>query len=75
MKGFAMANEKHVELLQQGIGAWNAWREKEPETKPDLREVNLSGANLSKAMLSDANLNKANLSEANLSCTGLGGRT
>ncbi len=66
-----MANEKHLEILKQGIEAWNKWRRKYYYEKPDLREADLreadlSGANLSRANLSDANLNEAELREANL---------
>jgi hypothetical protein len=38
-----MANDKHPELLQQGVDAWNAWREKEPSVRPDLNDANLKG--------------------------------
>jgi uncharacterized protein YjbI with pentapeptide repeats len=60
-----MANPAHLEILQQGVGAWNAWREREQEEPfitPDL-----SGADLSRARLSHANFARANLSEAILS--------
>jgi uncharacterized protein YjbI with pentapeptide repeats len=72
-----MADPKHLELLKQGVDAWNAWREKEPSVHPnlaqanlievDLRRANLCGVNLSGANLSGANLSKADLSGANLS--------
>ena len=47
-----MANEKHVALLRQGVNVWNAWREKEPSIRPDLRGADLRGAILSGAGLS-----------------------
>src|SRR5882762_9095731 len=62
-----MANKKHVELLRQGVKAWNAWREKEPSVKPDLSGANLRGANLRRANLKTANLWRADLRKANLS--------
>ncbi len=34
--GARMANEELVDLLKEGIPAWNAWREKKPEGKIDL---------------------------------------
>jgi uncharacterized protein YjbI with pentapeptide repeats len=78
-----MANPDHLEILRQGVDAWNAWKEKEPLfTTPDLsgadlHEVNLRGANrrahLSQANLSQANLSQANLSGANLSRAHLDG--
>jgi uncharacterized protein YjbI with pentapeptide repeats len=72
-----MANEQHVEILRQGVEAWNAWRLDSPEVELDLvganfsranlYEANLHGANLSRANLYEANLHGANLSRANLS--------
>lgn len=67
-----MANEDHLKIIQQGVDAWNAWREAYPDVTPDLREAsfyeaNLSGANLSGALLARANFFTANLSGANLS--------
>jgi uncharacterized protein YjbI with pentapeptide repeats len=77
-----MANDKHVALLKKGAEAWNAWREKNPDIRPDLSllvrlgevnlsRVNLSGANLSGAQLNDADLNQADLRGANLRAYGL----
>lgn len=34
-----MANEEHVAVLEQGVQAWNRWREDNPEITPDLREL------------------------------------
>lgn len=31
-----MANPEHLEILKQGVGVWNEWREVEPYLKPDL---------------------------------------
>jgi uncharacterized protein YjbI with pentapeptide repeats len=67
-----MANAEHVALLlDNGVAAWNAWREKNPNIRPDLSGVTLvhvdrSGANLSGANLSDARFVLANVREANL---------
>jgi DNA invertase Pin-like site-specific DNA recombinase len=36
-----MANDEHVALLKQGVAACNAWRDKNPDIRPDL-----SGADL-----------------------------
>jgi uncharacterized protein YjbI with pentapeptide repeats len=60
-----MADPDHLNTLQQGVDAWNAWRKQGP-VEPDLSEANLARADLSGANLSRANLTKANLSEANL---------
>ncbi len=34
-----MANPEHIEILKQGVEAWNKWREKNPEIKPDLSGI------------------------------------
>ena len=52
-----MANDEHVALLKQGVAAWNAWRDENPNIRPDLRgptssELTSAGANLSGANLS-----------------------
>jgi hypothetical protein len=33
-----MARDEHVDLLKQGVAAWNEWRLKNPDTRPDLSE-------------------------------------
>ena len=62
-----MADQSHLDILQQGVEAWNSWRERNPSIKPDL-----CGAPLSEADLRDADLRDANLSRANLSVALLG---
>ena len=37
-----MANPVHVEILYQGIEAWNDWRRRYPEIKPDLSRTDLT---------------------------------
>ena len=61
-----MANKKHLQIIKQGTDAWDRWREKNLEVKPDLSEANLSGENLGQAELSGANLSRADLRKANL---------
>ena len=66
-----MANPEHLELLNQGVEPWNAWREKNPKIRPDLSWADLSGANLEGANLRatymcEANLRGADLLGANL---------
>jgi hypothetical protein len=46
-----MADPDHLNRLQQGVDAWNAWRERESLITPDLTRADLSGA-----ILGDANL-------------------
>ena len=70
-------------LIQRGVEAWNAWRAREPYSRPNLRRADLSGADLQDvdlheaklggANLSGADLQGANLSEAELSGTNLSG--
>ena len=36
-----MADQEHLEILKQGVSAWNSWRSKNPMVSPDL-----SGADL-----------------------------
>jgi hypothetical protein len=61
-----MANDEHIALLKQGGNAWNAWRGKNPDIRPDLRGANLIQANLFCANLSQADLSGADLSQADL---------
>ncbi|MCI5160723.1 MAG: pentapeptide repeat-containing protein [Candidatus Electrothrix sp. AX5] len=51
-----MADKKQLKILKQGVAAWNAWREENPDAKIDLR-----GAKLSRMDLSGANFCKANI--------------
>lgn len=67
-----MANEEHVAILKQGVDVWNAWREQNPDIRPNLmgvtlKDFNLTGVNLANADLSSANLVRGNLTNANLS--------
>src|SRR5215831_551105 len=61
-----MANDEHVALLKKGVEAWNAWRDKNPDIRPDLSGAKLSRRNLRGADLSQANVNGARLSRAHL---------
>jgi uncharacterized protein YjbI with pentapeptide repeats len=62
-----MASEEHLQILQQGVTAWNEWRAKNPEVlHSHLSGVNLHGADLTGAHLAGANLTGAELSLANL---------
>jgi hypothetical protein len=57
---------KHLEILKKGVAAWNAWRQANPEIRPDLQNANLQNADLHGANLSGANLQNADLRGANL---------
>ena len=67
-----MANSEHLELLQQGVEVWNAWRAKD-RSVPDLFSANLDGANLSEANLRGTKLSLAYLVRAGLSGASLNG--
>jgi uncharacterized protein YjbI with pentapeptide repeats len=54
-----MADESQLEILKQGVAAWNEWRRKGIQ-------VDLSGADLNLVDLSEANLNEARIFGANL---------
>jgi uncharacterized protein YjbI with pentapeptide repeats len=67
-----MANPEHLQILEQGVEAWNAWRRRNRDITPDLEQANLSGAflhdvDLTWVYLSKANLTGADLHEADLS--------
>jgi uncharacterized protein YjbI with pentapeptide repeats len=74
-----MANKNHLKILEQGVTAWNLWREDNPAIRPNLAKadlqgmhlqwINLTGANLRQANLCNANLADANLMDANLKQT------
>src|SRR6266699_2940307 len=61
-----MANQEQLDILKQGVVAWNQWRKEHADIQPDLREADLSGDQLNGANLSGANLSRANLSRTNL---------
>jgi hypothetical protein len=61
-----MANPEHLQILEQGVGAWNAWRDQHRDIKPDLSEADFSRAKLTGANLIWANLSRAKLTAADL---------
>ncbi len=62
-----MANQEHVDILRQGVGEWNTWREQHPNIYPDLSYAELSNFNLSNFNLDDADLSDAQINDADLS--------
>jgi uncharacterized protein YjbI with pentapeptide repeats len=74
--GLDTAIDQRALLLHEGVNAWNLWRKKYTDVRPDLRGANLRGADLAGADLREANLSgailvgtdlyKANLSAARL---------
>ena len=61
-----MANAEHLKLLQEGVPAWNVWRQAHADIRPDLHDAVLSGLDLRGANLAGADLGGANLAKANL---------
>jgi hypothetical protein len=59
----AMANPEHLQILKQGVEAWNMWREQHRDIRPDLHGANFAWADLAGARLSRADLHRA-------ACTG-----
>jgi uncharacterized protein YjbI with pentapeptide repeats len=67
-----MADQSHLDILKQGVEAWNSWRwQNFFSIEPKLSKADLSKADLSKADLSDADLAGADLAGANLSSANL----
>lgn len=66
-----MANPKHLEILNQGVAAWNEWLATYRGLEVNLEGVELNGAKLSgidfhSTFLNDARLREADLKGANL---------
>jgi Pentapeptide repeats (8 copies) len=80
-----MVSDKHLAMLRDGVPAWNAWRRREPLTRPELEGLALTLAqkqwgetsggpiDLSQAVLRDADLRHATLIGADLSGASLCG--
>ncbi len=62
-----MAIPQHLEVLKQGVAAWNKWRIDNPGAEPDLAGANLSNTDLKEANLRETDLRWADLTRANLS--------
>jgi hypothetical protein len=66
-----LANQKHLDLLKQGVKTWNLWRLDHPYERLDFSNANLQWASLAEADLSGANFCNANLHGATLAGTRL----
>jgi uncharacterized protein YjbI with pentapeptide repeats len=65
-----MANDEHVALLKRGVAAWNAWRDENPDIRPDLSDADLQRrdlryVNFKSSLLIDTDLTEALLHRAN----------
>src|SRR5215469_10899596 len=72
-----MANHKHLDILKEGVDAWNRWRAENPSSWPDLSSASLScedlrGVNFRHCSLAEAHLNNSDLSSADLTRANLG---
>jgi hypothetical protein len=61
-----MANPEHLAKLEEGISAWNRWREDNPPVQPDLRGAKLRHKYLAVANMIHARLEGADLSGATI---------
>ena len=68
-----MANPEHRQILEQGVEAWNQWRNENRDITPDLIRADLSGTNLRGVNLNGAHLRTADLSAADLIGASLNG--
>ncbi len=76
-----MADQRHLDILMQGVDVWNKWRQEHPNIQPDLSEsvlirtdlrgVNLRRVNMCRVDLRHAYLYAADLTEANLMAANL----
>ncbi len=70
-----MADPKHLRILEQGVKAFNQWREKNPYVVSNLANANLRRADLSGADLRGADLRDADLRKAIFENTIISSRT
>ena len=52
-------DQKYLNILTQGVEAWNRWRKEHTDIRPDLSHADLRRANLSYANLMEAHLREA----------------
>jgi hypothetical protein len=68
-----MADLEHLKILRQGVEAWNEWRWKHEDVRPDLSGAYIISTDLSRADLSRADLSRADLTGVTLIGTNLNG--
>jgi uncharacterized protein YjbI with pentapeptide repeats len=62
-----MANPEHFAILEQGVTAWNRWRQLNPTTVPRLDEIDLEVSGSTRIELGGVDFNTAILEKADLS--------
>lgn len=60
-----MANEEQLDILRQGVEAWNQWRKQSPDIEPDLSDSYLDNAKLVEFNFSKTNFYGSHLFRAN----------
>jgi uncharacterized protein YjbI with pentapeptide repeats len=73
-----MADKEHLDILKQGVVAWNEWRRTHPKILPDLtnaviRETDLMSADFNHTNLSHSDLKGSDLISADLNRASLRG--
>src|SRR2546423_13990969 len=68
-----MAKDEHLRILKEGVAVWNKWRNRNPQTIPDLSQANLSKLFLSHADFSETNLAYTDFSDTDLRGSDFGG--
>jgi uncharacterized protein YjbI with pentapeptide repeats len=61
-----MGNPDHIAKINEGVAAWNAWRDANLRVQPDLTRANLCGRDLRGIDFRGVGLFKTNLTGANL---------
>lgn len=62
-----MANQDHVAIFDEGVGAWNRWREDCPDVRPDLKHLHRMNADIRSYNLREADLSWSDLLSSDLS--------
>lgn len=57
-------NEEHLQILNQGVAAWNQWRASNPDVAPDLSEANAGEFSLHDTQLRGADLRRTDLRQS-----------
>lgn len=61
-----MANPNHLKILEQGVEAWNKWREENPKVRPELSGQSLEGLFLREVNFSEMKISKMNFYKTDL---------
>jgi uncharacterized protein YjbI with pentapeptide repeats len=62
-----MADQEHLNTLNQGAAAWNNWRDANFYTKPQLRDIDFRAIDIVEMDLSEADLSGASFTGKDLS--------